>query len=42
MVDEKLGIEYPRAREIPSLLTVSAAARELKVRARYPGRGCGV
>ena len=40
VLDEKLGIEYSRVREIPPSLAVSAATRELEVRARYPERSC--
>ena len=43
MLDEKLGMECFRVREIPLPPTVSAAERELGVRAtHYPGRSCGI
>lgn len=42
VLDEKLGVEYSRVWGIPPPLAVSAATRELEVRARCLGRGCGV
>ena len=42
VLNEKIGIEHSRVREMPPPLAVSAATRELEVRARYPEHSRGV